>query len=195
MEQILPLIGFAIATSVRPGPGGLMLAASAANNGVLRTIPAILGLAVGFAAMLMLVGLGLAGPFATYYGLHVALKWLGAAWLIYLAFRLVRHGMPGQDPDHPPIGFLGAILLQLVNGRSWLVALAAVPAYTGMEGDQYAMATRLALVFLVVSVPCNAVWAFIGVGARHWLDKPGELHGFNIAMAVLLIASLVPMFW
>ncbi len=161
MDTTLALLGFAIAMSVTPGPNVLMVAAGAANAGVRATIPHMLGIAIGFGGMLLIVGLGLAGPFAAAPVLHTALKWGGAAWLLVLAWRIARAGAPGEGPPRPPLGFLGAVLFQWVNPKAWMIALAAIPAFTTPDGD--ILAGR-------------------------------ALRGFNIAMAVLLVLSLIPAF-
>lgn len=193
MDTLLPLLGFAIATAVTPGPNVLMVAASAANNGARATWPHVLGIAAGFALMLLIVGLSLSGPFALSETLHRILKWIGAAWLLVLAWKIARAGAPGAGPSRPPLGFLGAALFQWVNPKAWMIALAAIPTFTTPGGDHVAETLRIALVFLVVAVPCTLIWALLGAGAGRLLRRPGALTGFNIAMAVLLVASLVPM--
>lgn len=194
METLLPLLGFAIATSVTPGPNVLMVAAAAANHGVRATVPHMGGIAIGFAAMLAIVGLGLAGPFANWPVLHLVLKWGGAAWLLVLAWKIARAGAPGEGPSRPPLGFTGAALFQWVNPKAWMIALAAIPTFTTPGGDTTAETLRIALVFAAVAFPCTAVWAFLGAGAGSVLRTPGALRGFNIAMAVLMVASLAPAF-
>lgn len=194
MDTLLPLLAFAIATTTTPGPNVLMVAAAAANHGVRATWPHILGIAVGFAFMLVVVALGLAGPFALSTSLHLAMKWAGAAWLLWLAWKIARSAAPGEGPSRPPLGFVGAALFQWVNPKAWMIALAAVPAFTTPGGDQRAEVARLAIVFLLVAIPGTLVWALFGVGARRVLRAPAALRGFNWAMAALLIASLVPMF-
>lgn len=192
METILPLLGFAIATSVTPGPNVLMVATAAANHGVRATLPQMLGIAAGFAAMLVIVGLGLAGPFAAWPVLHAVLKWGGAAWLLVLAWKIARAGAPGEGPSRPPLGFVGAALFQWVNPKAWMIALAAIPAFTTPQGDTLAETLRIALVFALVCVPCTLVWAGLGAGAGRVLGSGAALRGFNIAMALLMVGSLLP---
>ena len=188
----LPLLGFAIAMSVTPGPNVLMVAAAAANHGIRATVPHMLGITLGFAAMLVIVGLGLAGPFAAWPPLHAVLKWGGAAWLLVLAWKIARAGAPGEGPSRPPLGFVGAALFQWVNPKAWMIALAAIPAFTTPEGDILAETLLIAAAFALVCFPCTLVWAGLGAGASRLLRTDGALHAFNIAMAVLLVASLVP---
>lgn len=194
MDALLPLFGFAVAASVTPGPNTLMVTAAAANHGVRATLPHMLGIACGFAAMLMIVGLGLAAPFAAWPALHTALKWVGGAWLLVLAWRIARAGAPGGGPSRPPLGFLGAALFQWVNPKAWMIALAAIPAFTTPEGDTLAETLLIGATFAAVCLPCTALWAGFGAGARRLLGTPARLRGFNLAMATLMVASLLPAF-
>lgn len=192
MDTLLPLLGFAIAMSVTPGPNVLMVAAAAANHGIRATVPHMLGITFGFAAMLVIVGLGLAGPFAAWPLLHAALKWGGAAWLLVLAWKIARAGAPGAGPSRPPLGFVGAALFQWVNPKAWMIALAAIPTFTTPEGDLLAETLVIAAAFALVCFPCTLVWAGLGAGASRALRTEGALRAFNVAMAALLVASLVP---
>lgn len=194
METLLPLLGFAVATSVTPGPNVLMVAAAAANHGVRATVPHMLGITLGFAAMLLIVGLGLAGPFAAWPLLHTVLKWGGAAWLLVLAWKIARAGAPGEGPSRPPLGFVGAALFQWVNPKAWMIAIAAIPAFTTPSGDLLAETLRISAAFALVCFPCTAVWAGLGAGAGRVLGTPAALRAFNFAMAALMVASLIPAF-
>jgi threonine/homoserine/homoserine lactone efflux protein len=188
----LALLGFAIAMSVTPGPNVLMVAAAAANAGVRATVPHMLGIAGGFGAMLLVVGLGLAGPFAAWPVLHTILKWGGAAWLLLLAWKIARAGAPGAGPPRPPLGLVGAALFQWVNPKAWMIALAAIPAFTSPDGDILGQTLLIAGAFALVGFPCSLVWALLGAGASRLLRTDRALRRFNIAMAVLLVLSLVP---
>ena len=188
METLLPLLGFAVATSVTPGPNVLMVAASAANNGVRATVPHMAGITIGFAVMLLLVGLGLAAPFAAWPALHTLLKWGGGAWLLVLAWKIARAGAPGEGPSRPPLGFLGAALFQWVNPKAWAMALGALSAYEAGVGGPLVVAS----VFAVVNLPVVAAWAAAGQGLRGLLADPARLRVFNAAMATLLVLSMLP---
>jgi threonine/homoserine/homoserine lactone efflux protein len=190
--ETLPLLGFAIVMSITPGPNVLMVAAAAANHGVRATVPHMAGITLGFAAMLVIVGLGLAGPFVAWPLLHAALKWGGAAWLLVLAWKIARAGAPGAGPSRPPLGFVGAALFQWVNPKAWMIALAAIPAFTTPQGDILAETLLIAAAFALVCFPCTLVWAGLGAGATRLLRTEGALNAFNVAMALLLVASLVP---
>lgn len=194
METLLPLLGFAVATSVTPGPNVLMVAAAAANHGIRATVPHMVGIAVGFAVMLLIIGLGLAAPFAAWPALHAALKWAGGAWLLVLAWKIASAGAPGEGPRRPPLGFTGAALFQWINPKAWMIALAAIPTFTTPTGDTLTETLRIATVFVLVALPCTLVWAGLGAGASRLLRTPAALRAFNIVMALLMVGSLLPAF-
>lgn len=194
MDILLPLLGFAVATSVTPGPNVLMVATAAANHGVRATVPHMAGITLGFAAMLLVVGLGLAAPFAASPVLHTAVKWGGGAWLLVLAWRIARAGAPGTGPSRPPLGFTGAALFQWVNPKAWMIALAAIPAFTTPSGDTLAETLRIAAAFALVCFPCTLAWALMGAGAGRMLRRPAMLRAFNGGMAALMVLSVLPAF-
>ncbi len=189
----LPLLGFAIASSVTPGPNVLMVAAAAAGHGVRRVMPHMLGVTVGFGGMILLVGLGLAGPLLASHTLHEVLRWAGAAWLLWLAWKIATAPPPEAGPARPPLGFIGGALFQWVNPKAWMIAAAVVPAFTRPGEPMLPQVLAISLVFLAITMPCLLVWAGIGVSAGRLLHSPGRLRAFNVTMAVLLVASLIPM--
>eukprot|EP01039_Chlorochromonas_danica_P019996 gene19996-24319_t len=82
------LAGFALVSSITPGPNNLMLMASGANFGLKRTLPHMAGVSLGFGLMVLLLGLGLTGLFAVAPWLYAVIRWAGAAYLVYLAYRI-----------------------------------------------------------------------------------------------------------
>ena len=197
MPDLLPLIGFAVAASVTPGPNVLMVAASAANHGLRAALPHMLGITAGFTAMIVLVGVGLAGPLAASATLHLVLRWVGAAWLLWLAWKIATAPPPagGQagGQARPPLGFTGAALFQWVNPKAWMICAAAIPAFTVPGEALLPQVLAIAAAFGAVSMPCLLVWAGLGAGMRRLLSSAARLRAFNLAMAGLLVASLVPM--
>jgi threonine/homoserine/homoserine lactone efflux protein len=196
--------GFALAMSFSPGPNNAMLAASGANFGLRRTVPHLLGVALGFPVMLLLVALGAAELLHAAPGLQEALRWAGAAWLLWLAWRIANAapataaaaGMPPPPPPPPgqaarPMSFLSAALFQWVNPKAWMIAAGGVAAYTG--GDVLAEAAALALVFGLATLPTCAGWAAMGAGLGRLLARPAALRRFNQAMGALLALSVAPM--
>jgi threonine/homoserine/homoserine lactone efflux protein len=194
MDQhlLLGLVAFAFVSSITPGPNNMMLMASGANFGVRRTVPHMLGVALGFGLMVALVGIGLIGLFDLWPPSHAIIKWTGVAYMIWLAFKIARAGPPvaAASARGRPLGFFQAAAFQWVNPKAWTMALGAIAAYA--PGHDLGAVLLVAGVFAVINLPSVGTWAVLGQGLRGWLGDPGRLRLFNYGMAALLIASLWP---
>lgn len=192
-ELFLALLAFAVVASVTPGPNNMMLMASGVNFGFRRTIPHMVGITIGFVALLLAVGFGLGAMMERFPLLHLALKVIGGAYLLYLAWRIALSRSLGEaKAGARPVSLMEAALFQWVNPKAWVMALAAMAAYA--SPDHYVSSVLImALVFGIVSVFTVSAWAGFGTGLRSWLANPVRLKRFNVAMAVLLVLSLWPM--
>jgi threonine/homoserine/homoserine lactone efflux protein len=194
MEWFIAVLGFAFTMSITPGPNNIMVTASAANFGVAPTMPHILGISVGFPAMLVALGLGPGQLLIAYPELHFALKIAGAAYLVFLAWKIASaSGIREGEARGRPLTFLQAALFQWLNPKAWVIALGALTAYTTVGGAVVRETLIIAAVFAPICVIACAVWALGGVALRRALQSPKALRAFNIAMALLLLATLVPM--
>ncbi|MGE0119145.1 MAG: LysE family translocator [Dongiaceae bacterium] len=195
MEILGPLAAFAVATSVTPGPNNIMITASGANFGFGRSIPHMLGIGLGFMAMIVGIGLGLGRLFEGFPVLHGILRYGGGAYLLYLAYRIaVAAPTTAAATTERPLTFLQAALFQWVNPKGWMMAVGALGTYTTVGGDFVGETILVALVFGAVGLPSVALWALLGVGIGRLLQARWALRAFNLAMALLLVASLVLMF-
>lgn len=193
-EVFLALLGYAFVTSITPGPNNLMLLASGVNFGFIRTIPHMLGVGIGFFVMLLAVGFGLGAVFTAFPALHLVLKVLGSAYLLYLAWRiattrsLAKEGKAGTIP----MTFLEAAAFQWVNPKAWVMALSAMAIYTNPDRP-FLSIWIVAAAFALVNLPSVSSWAGFGTALRGFLSDPVRLKWFNIAMGVLLVLTLWPM--
>ncbi len=191
--NLLAFVLFAVAASATPGPNNALLAASGAANGVRRTMPMAVGIAAGFGTMVALVGLGLAGPLAANPALHAALRWVGGAWMLWLALGIARSAVATQAEPKPPMSFLAGALFQWVNPKAWVLAVAATTTYTSLTEPMVPQVLVLAGVFALVGLPTSLLWSLIGAGAARVLQTPRQLRAFNLAMAALLALSILPL--
>ena len=190
-QQILmALVAFAFVTSVTPGPNNVMLMASGANFGLRRTLPHMLGVALGFGLMVALLGLGVDRLIAGSPQLALAMKWVSMAYMLWLAWKIAHASGPiGKgDVAARPMSFLAACAFQWINPKAWMMGLGALSAYSAGAGG----ALMVALIFTLVNLPSVAIWAAMGQGLRGVLQEPGRLRLFNRVMAVLLVVSMAP---
>jgi threonine/homoserine/homoserine lactone efflux protein len=194
LELFMALVVFAAVMSATPGPNNMMLLASGVNFGFRRTIPHMLGISAGVAALLLAIGFGLHEILSRWPAVFIVIKYAGVAYLLWLAWRIAFSG-PLRDGESAakarPMSFLEAAAFQWVNPKAWVMAVGAMGAYTVPEA--YALTVVIvAGVFALVCGPATGAWTLFGVALRRWLADPRVNRAFNMAMALTLIASLWP---
>ena len=192
-ELLAALALFAFVSSITPGPNNTMLMASGANFGFRASLPHLMGVSGGFFILVVAVGLGLGGLFSAYPELHDILSVAGGLYLLWLAWKIATSkGMATRGGSGKPQTFLQAAAFQWVNPKAWAMALGAVTAYAPRE-HYVANILAVSLIFVAINLPCVMSWTGFGVGLRRFLDRPAVMRGFNIVMALLLVASLIPL--
>lgn len=190
-ELIWALGLYAFVTSITPGPNNLMLMASGANFGFRRTVPHMLGIGIGFTLMVFLVGVGLMGIFDTLPYSYDVLKIASVIYLVWLAWKIARAGEAKEgDKSGTPLTFFQAAAFQWVNPKAWSMALTAITLYA--PDRTLAAVVFVALIFGAVNLPSVSSWTVLGQQMQRVLTNPRRLRAFNYLMAVLLIASLIP---
>ena len=193
-EILIALMGFAFANSVTPGPNNLMVMASGANYGLRRTVPHVLGISLGHAFMVWMVGVVLLQVFDSYPALNLILKVLSTAYMLWLAWKIANAVPPeAKEVTGKPFTFLQAAAFQWVNPKAWFMAITAISAYAPQDRNIAIGALIVAAAFAATNLPAVTIWAWIGVQVRRWLGTARRLRVFNVTMAVLLVGSLWPM--
>ena len=188
-------LAFMVVMYFTPGPNNIMLLASGLTYGFRRTIPHILGIVLGFAFMVGAVGLGLGTVFLAYPILQTILKYSGAAYLIYLAVVIAMSGptKPGEKDGRGPMTFWGAAMFQWINAKGWVIVIGTITAYAAIAQFPLNIAIQT-LISLLVGTVSTVVWALFGTALRPVLTSERLVRAFNILMAILLLASLYPVF-
>jgi threonine/homoserine/homoserine lactone efflux protein len=195
MELLLALALFCVVTLFTPGPNNLMLMTSGLNFGFRRGMPHLWGVTLGFTAMVLIVGAGLGAIFAKWPMLYTVLKYAGAAYLLYLAWQIAISPPPTPDGDAAgkPISFLQAVAFQWVNPKAWVMAVGAITTYAAVAAFPVNVVIIAAL-FCVLGAASSGTWLGFGAALQRVLKDPRAVRVFNIVMALLLVASLYPIF-
>ena len=192
---LFAFIVFAVVMFITPGPNNIMVLSSGLIYGFRRTLPHIAGVTVGVAFMVGAVGLGLGTVFAAFPMLQTILKYAGAAYLVYLAIAIAMSGplKAGQDNRRGPMSFWGAAVFQWVNVKGWVMVIGTITAYAAIARFPWNIAIQTAL-SLLLGVVSTSIWTLFGSALRPVLTSEWAVRAFNIVMAVLLLASLYPVF-
>lgn len=194
-EEFATLLTFATAMSFTPGPNTMLSTALGANLGMRRAWRFIVAVPAGWTLMMVASGLGLGALLVALPWLLGAVKAVGIAYLVWLAWKL------GATPTLAPeaaggvaIGFWQGVTLQFVNIKAWMLALALAAGWVATASGRASTnpGERLAIVCAVMAgfaLTSNAAYALVGTLLRRWLATGRRLVWFNRAMALLLLAT------
>ncbi|MDR6236916.1 LysE family translocator [Pseudomonas oryzihabitans] len=192
LAVLLPFLLFCLIMTATPGPNNALVLASGAHLGVRRTLPLILGIALGVGLQLALLGLGLGVVLDALPGLQRLLGVLGLTYLLLLAWRIATSGPVRLDAEpsrHP--GLLGGAAFQWLNPKAWTLSISAAATYIPVENHGLNVPLAAGLL-ATISIPCVGVWAVAGSALRNWLTEPRRAQAFNLAMATLLLLATLP---
>ncbi len=193
MIDPLAFATYSFVMSITPGPNNVMLTASGATFGFRRTVPHILGICIGFSVVLLAVCAGLDAIFTRWPDLQTVLRWAGAAYLIYLGWRILGSGEAKAGRSLKPLTLLEAAAFQFLNPKAWVMTLTAAAMFLPRELGVFTACAYMVAVMALVNLPCITVWALFGSSLRGFLAKPTGRVAFNVVMAVALAITGVAM--
>lgn len=201
-DQLIALAIFAAVSSITPGPNNLMLLASGVNFGVRRSLPHLAGVTLGFVFLFLCLGFGLQSVFKAYPQLEVVLRYMGAAYMVWLAWKMVSASTAPAAPDNEnntaastlkPMPFATAVAFQWVNPKAIMMAIGAISTYVPSGAGAWGM-VLVGAVFGAINAPMVSCWLLFGSSMRQFLQDPKKRQWFNWIMAALLLATLYPVF-
>jgi len=195
LEQCVAFLIFALVAAVTPGPSNVMLAATGSVVGVPRGLPCLVGVSLGMGTLIFSVSLGLGQVVLAHPQILQALNWIGAAFLLWLSWKIASSGALAAGAAPKPVGFASAALFQWINPKAWLVVTSAAGTYLQSGASALLQAISLALLFVCAALPSGFVWLAFGASVNRLLRDPRHARVFNILMGASLAASVAFILW
>lgn len=183
-----PLLLFVFAGLFSPGPNVILLTMSGMRFGFSRTVPHILGVALGVGGIAAITAMGLGFLLQSVPALNLVLKAASAVWILYLAYRLWTADPGKASGQDTPFTFRQAVLFQLVNPKIWSVAFAAMAYVSDLSIPAQVM--TLAVTFSGLNLGVCVFWTFIGTKTAYVLSNPKARNVVMRMMAILLAVSV-----
>jgi threonine/homoserine/homoserine lactone efflux protein len=191
VTQLVALAAFAFVSAITPGPNNVLLWASGATFGFRQTLPHVLGTALGIGAMALAAGAGVAALIASLPALGVAMRLAGSAYLVWLAWQVLKSGAIAATSVGRPLGLGGAMGFQLLNPKAWILALGAVTTFLPADLPVVAGMAAVALTMMAMIVPAAAAWAWAGGAMARWLTEDRTRRVVSVVLAAMVIATIV----
>jgi threonine/homoserine/homoserine lactone efflux protein len=195
-----PMALFALVASITPGPNNLLLMRSGARFGVRRSVPHLVGVQVGFLGLVLLSWLGVGAVLLAAPAAFTVLRWACFAYLLWLAAMILREtgvarGAAAQPANATqvarPMSWFEATAFQLINAKAWMMGITVVSAFYGNAQPTLLDIGLAALLCSAIGTPSMLVWNAWGAAIDRVLKRPAAHRAFNVAMALLVLATAV----
>lgn len=190
MSLIVSMAAFALAASISPGPVNIVALSSGARYGFSASLRHVTGATIGFSALLLVTGIGLHEVIVQWPQLTEAIRWAGAVFLLYMAWRLaLDSGELDSGPASKRPSITQGAAMQWLNPKAWLASVAGMGTYAS-GGDATAVWLFTGVYFIICYLSI-ASWAWAGSFLHEYLRESARVRLFNRAMAVMIALSVV----
>ena len=189
--EILSICLFWFVAAYTPGPNNIVASYSGFNFGVKKTIPHILGVALGFTSLVFFLTVGLINVFKLFPLIQVIIKYLGTLFLLYLAYKIAFSKSSTDTKKENPVKFIETFMFQYLNPKGVMVAIVVVSTYVDLGENYLNHATQVVLLALIFSSTSITLWTFIGKFLRKFATNEKFIKYFNYAMSGLLLLSII----
>ena len=175
-----------------PGPNNSILTASGIKFGFIRSVPNIIGISSGHGIQLALVCFGLGSLFLQFPILLEILKYIGACYLLYLAWKMFGSlNISITDEKSSPLKYYEAILFQFVNPKAWVICITAVSLFYPEKENLIIGTLFLVIMSTIINLPSISMWALGGSVIRHYLSNEKLKKIIEWLLAILLFGTAI----
>ena len=173
-----------------PGPNNSILTASGIKFGFVKTIPNIFGIPTGHGIQLTFVCFGLGSLFVQFPYLLNVLKYIGATYLLYLAWKMFGSlSIQRAEDKSAPLRYYEAILFQFVNPKAWVICITAVSLFYPEKENLFVGTLFMVVMSTIINIPSISIWAFGGSIIRRYLNNDKFKKIAEFSLSILLIGT------
>ncbi len=194
----LAYFGAAIAISLSPGAGAIQSMATGLTHGVRRGFWSILGLQIGLALQLAVVAVGLGAAVANSLLAFTVIKWLGVAYLIYLAYRQWRTAgidLREQVSASAEGGRLALVtrgfLVNATNPKGLVFFIAVLPQFVVPTAPLLPQYLAIGVTSIIVDIVVMALYTGLAARLLGWLHTPRQQTALNRVLSGLFATAAV----
>lgn len=118
----------------------------------------------------------------------VWLKWIGATYMLYLAWMMVRSGWQettASGGTRETAGFRDGVLLQIFNTKSWIASLSVFAVYVTPVSKSIGTVLWVSAVFFILALISSLIWALFGSALKSFTDRYKKV--FSVVMGLSLV--------
>ena len=189
--EIISICLFWFVTAFTPGPSNIVASYSGFNFGIIKTVPHILGVTLGFTTLVISLIVGLINIFKLYPLIQEILKYLGTLFLFYLAFKISFSNSGDSSKSENPVKFIETFLFQFLNPKGVIVGIIVVSTYVELGENYLNYSLQVIILALLFSLTSITSWTLVGRFLRKFATNEKFIKYFNYVMSILLLLSVI----
>ena len=159
---IISFAAFAFSQVATPGPANMAMLATGARYGFRAALPFVAGVVLGKQLIIWPIGFGLMSLADQLPLLFVLLKYVSAAYIIWLAWRVANMRLSvNKDTANAP-GFVAGLWVHPLNPKAWAMIVAGFTNFVDPGTATLTATAIIALSLMVIQIICHPVWTFFG---------------------------------
>ncbi|MFQ3323725.1 MAG: threonine/homoserine/homoserine lactone efflux protein [Pseudomonadales bacterium] len=184
MAVFIAMCAYSLSMSISPGPVNLVALTSGLNNGFRSAMPFVSGGAIGFALLLLTIGLGV-GTVATTFPLFLSvLGYGGSAFIFYVGLKIATSAALIKQTSETSSSFIHGFVLQWLNPKAWIASISGIGAF---ELEAIYPLLQFVTIYFLICYASIACWALAGDKMNLLLNEPKTLKLLNAVMGSLLM--------
>ena len=188
--ELFLLIGISCSLGFTPGPNNTVASFSGFNFGIKKTIPSILGVWLGYTALVILINFVLISTFLKYPTIQDVIRLLGTFFLLYLAYKISFSTPSKEGKKVNPVKFIDTFIFQFLNPKGIMAAITLISNFV-IEDDYINSSLTVIAVCSLTALTSITSWAFFGKFLRNFATNNNFIKRFNYVMSLLLIGCII----
>lgn len=179
-------------TAYTPGANNLLSMSNAARLGLRRSIRFNMGILTGFLIVMSVCTICSATLYAVLPKVKIGMQVLGAAYMLYLAWKVWKTAADLHTDSGKEASFLSGLLLQFANPKIYIYAITAMTLYILPVYHTTAAIVGFTLLLALIGASGSFVWALFGSIFCRFFAR--HTKAVNLVMALLLVYCAVALF-
>ena len=196
IEITIALIIFLFPLAYSLGPGNMFFAANGARFGFAATVPSNIGYHIATWLVTVVIGLGMITALNDYPNVFLALKMSGAAYILWLAWKLIRASRYDGRVEAKPATFWDGVILLILNPKAYMIMALMFSQFLSMDGGlQIANVLAISTIFTLNNLVAFSIWAAVGDKIADKFRTDEGARRLNLMFGTILAAVAVWMFF
>ena len=189
--NLIPMISYVLISSFTPGPSNISSASMAVLHGYKNTLRYQAGLAFGVLILMLLSGWLSTTLLSLFPALEPILRYVGAGYILYLAFGILKATYTFTAKDAKPLGFVHGLMLQILNPKLIVYAFTLFSAFLSSITTSFLPLILACALLAAVSFCSTSTWALFGTAIKKYLHNPRLTTIVNIILSLLLVYTAI----